>query len=69
MTTHRCRILLVDDQEPMREALRTLLTSLDDVQLVGEARDGEDIKMPRMNGIEAANVIRKSWKDTVIIGL
>ena len=69
MTTHRCRILLVDDHEPMREALRTLLTSLDDVQLVGEARDGEDIKMPRMNGIEAANVIGKSWKGTVIIGL
>jgi DNA-binding NarL/FixJ family response regulator len=78
-------VLLVDDQERMREALRTLLTSFDDVQLVGEASDGEeaiqrvascqpdiillDIRMPRMNGIEAANVIRKSWKDTVIIGL
>lgn len=85
MTPHKCRVLLVDDHERMREALRILLTSFDDVELVGEARDGEeaiqrvascqpdiillDIRMPKMNGIEAANVIRKSWKDTAIIGL
>ena len=85
MTPHKCRVVLVDDHEPMREALRILLTSFDDVELVGEARDGEeaiqrvascqpdiillDIRMPKMNGIEAANVIRKSYKDTVIIGL
>ena len=85
MTPHKCRVVLVDDHEPMRKALRVLLASFDDVELVGEARDGEeaiqqvascqpdvillDIRMPKMNGIEAANVIRKSWKDTVIIGL
>jgi DNA-binding NarL/FixJ family response regulator len=85
MAPHRCRVLLVDDHERMREMLRSVLTLFDDVELVGEAGDGEeaiqrvasckpdivllDIKMPRMNGIEAANVIRKSWKDTVIIGL
>jgi len=38
MTTHRCRVLLVDDHESMREVVGALLTSLDDVQLVGEAR-------------------------------
>ena len=85
MTPHRCRVLLVDDHERMREMLRNLLASFEDVELVGEASDGEeaiqgvaacqpdiillDIRMPKMNGIEAANVIRKSWKDTVIIGL
>ena len=85
MTPYKCRVVLVDDHEPMRDALRILLTSFDDVEIVGEARDGEeaiqrvascqpdiillDIRMPKMNGIEAANVIRKSWKDTVIIGL
>ncbi len=28
-----------------------------------------DINMPRMNGIEASNIIKKSWDNTVIIGL
>ena len=28
-----------------------------------------DINMPRMNGIEASNLIKKSWDTTVIIGL
>jgi DNA-binding NarL/FixJ family response regulator len=85
MTPHRCRILLVDDNEGVRESLRCLLTSYDDIEIVGEARDGEeaiiqvascqpeiilmDINMPRMNGIQATNVIKKSPKETAIIGV
>jgi DNA-binding NarL/FixJ family response regulator len=85
MNTHRCRVLLVDDHEPMREALRQLLASYEDVEVVAEARDGEeaiiqvascqpeiivmDINMPRMNGIQATNIIKKSPRDTAIIGL
>jgi CheY-like chemotaxis protein len=65
--------------------LRHLLKSYDDVQVIGEAGDGKqalemmptcqpdvilmDLHMPRMNGIEAATLIRKTWKDTVIIGI
>lgn len=85
MATHRCRVLLVDDHEGIRDTLRTLLTAYEDVQVVGEASDGAeaiqrvascqpdiillDVNMPNMNGIEAATVIRKLWTDTVIIGL
>ena len=85
MTNHRCRVLLVDDHPPIRNVLRALLTSYDDIQIVGEAGDGKqaleivascqpdvilmDLNMPVMNGIEAANLIKKSWKETVIIGL
>jgi CheY-like chemotaxis protein len=85
MATHRCRVLLVDDHEGIRDTLRKLLTAYEDVQVVGEARDGAeaiqrvascqpdiillDVNMPNMNGIEAATFIRKLWTDTIIIGL
>jgi|SRR5689334_23176570 DNA-binding NarL/FixJ family response regulator len=85
MTRHRCRVLLVDDHGPMREALRALLGSYEDVEVIAEARDGEeaiisvascqpeiilmDINMPRMNGIEATAIIKKSRKEAAIIGL
>jgi two-component system response regulator DegU len=85
MTTHRCRVLLVDDNEQVRESLRSLLAPYDDIEIVGEASDGEeaiiqvascqpeiilmDINMPRMNGIQATNVIKKSPKETAIIAV
>ena len=36
------RVLIVDDEKPARERLRRLLAAFDEVQVVGEARDGED---------------------------
>jgi DNA-binding NarL/FixJ family response regulator len=38
----RIRVLLVDDQRLMREGLRTLLELHQDMQVVGEAGDGEE---------------------------
>jgi DNA-binding NarL/FixJ family response regulator len=85
MDSHICRVLLVDDHPAMRWAMRTLLTSYGDVQVVGEAGDGKeaieqaascqpdvilmDINMPQMNGIQATSAIRETWKDMSIIGL
>jgi DNA-binding NarL/FixJ family response regulator len=85
MKGHTCRVLLVDDHELVRGALRVLLATYADIEVIGEARDGEeaiictascqpeiilmDIDMPRMNGIEATTVIKKSRKQTSIIGL
>jgi DNA-binding NarL/FixJ family response regulator len=81
----RCRVLLVDDHAPFREALRNLLSLHDDMQIIGEAVDGReaveiaesyqpdvilmDIRMPRMNGVEATSLITKTRNDAVIIGL
>src|SRR5262245_49678735 len=42
--THRVRALIVDDEELGRRMLRTLLTSDDEVQVVGEAVSAEDAR-------------------------
>jgi len=85
MHTHKCRVLLVDDHDAVRDQLRALLSRHEDVQVIAEARDGEeaiirvascqpdiivmDISMPRMDGIQATTVIKKSRKKIAIIGL
>jgi DNA-binding NarL/FixJ family response regulator len=63
------RVLLVDDQELVRTGVRLILESEDDLEIVGEARDGSealakarrlrpdvilmDVRMPVMDGVEA----------------
>jgi DNA-binding NarL/FixJ family response regulator len=81
----KCRVLLVDDHVPIRIALRRMLTGYDDVHVVGEACDGKqaielvplyqphvvvmDFYMPRMNGVEAARLMKEHWQEIAIIGL
>jgi PAS domain S-box-containing protein len=81
----RVRLLLVDDHAMVREGLRSVLESYDDVEIVGEASNGEDalalverlrpalvvmdINMPRMNGIEATSYIARTYPDIPVIGL
>jgi two-component system, LytTR family, response regulator AlgR len=66
----RPRVLIVDDEAPARERLRSLLIELDQVDVIGEAVTGEeavqraaelapdvvllDVRMPGIDGIEAA---------------
>lgn len=66
----KIRTLLVDDEQPARERLRELLAPYDEIEIVGEAEDGEqavemildagpdlvflDIQMPACTGMEVA---------------
>lgn len=70
----RIRILLVDDQALFREGLRTLLSMHADIEIAGEAADGDaavrqardlkpdvalmDLRMPGLGGVEATRRIR-----------
>jgi DNA-binding NarL/FixJ family response regulator len=79
------RVLLVDDHVMVREALRSVLDGHTDIDVVGEASDGEeavasverlcpaivvmDINMPRMNGVKATHRIKAQHPDIPIIGL
>lgn len=79
----RVSILLADDHALVRAGLRKLLESLPDVEVVGEADDGQavldlagqlhpdvvlmDIAMPRLNGLEAAARLSRATPHTRVL--
>ncbi len=81
----KMRILIADDHAIVREGLRTLLEVQPDIEIVGEATDGEeavnktkeiqpdivlmDITMPGMNGLEATRQIKQNNPDVRILVL
>ncbi len=79
----RVRVLIVDDQPLLRMGFRLVLDAEDDMEVVGEAGDGTeavpqaaalgpdvvlmDVRMPRMNGIQATEQIVASGSSARVL--
>jgi NarL family two-component system response regulator LiaR len=79
------RVLVVDDHSILRGGLRTCLRAFHDMEMVGEAANGEeavrqaqalrpdvvlmDLKMPVMDGVEATRQIRACCPETQVVAL
>ncbi|HEU5086351.1 MAG TPA: response regulator transcription factor, partial [Roseiflexaceae bacterium] len=78
-------VLIADDHQVVRAGIRELLSDEDDIEVVGEARNGQeavdlasalqphvvvlDIAMPVLNGVEATRHIRRVAPNTRILVL
>lgn len=81
----KTKVLIADDHAIVREGLRHLLNSQQDMEVVGEAQDGMealkrvkelqpdvtllDIAMPRLSGLEAIHLIKRAVPHTQIVVL
>ena len=83
--TSPVRVLIADDQELFREGLHTLLSVQLDLQVVGEARNGEealrlaavlkpdvilmDLRMPLLGGVAATRRLKSTQPESKVIVL
>jgi len=83
--SEKIKVLIVDDHQVVRQGLRTFLNLNEDLQVIGEAGNGEeavekaaklspdvilmDLVMPRLDGIAATEIIKASNPDVKVIAL
>jgi DNA-binding NarL/FixJ family response regulator len=77
------KVLLVEDQTIVRQGLKVILEQDPNIKVTQEAENGiqaieimekylidfimMDVRMPKMNGIEATRIIKNRWPDTKIL--
>ncbi|MDX2272148.1 MAG: response regulator transcription factor [Cyanobacteriota bacterium] len=85
MATEKIRVLLADDQHLLRQGFRALLNLEPDIEVVGEAENGQmaveqvaalqpdvvlmDIRMPTMDGVAATRLIKERFRQTHVLML
>ena len=84
-SNQKIRVLIVDDQKMIREGLKALIKTEDDIEIVGIAENGEhavsqveslnpevvlmDMEMPGMNGVDATKIICQKYPDVKVLVL
>jgi two-component system response regulator NreC len=77
------RLILADDHAAVREALRLLINVQPDLEVIGEAADGQeavdaavalkpdvllmDVSMPKLNGLQATAAVRRRAPDVKVL--
>ena len=81
--TSSVRIIIADDHDLVRGAMRSLLDSQPDLRVIVEAKDGQeaielcrlqrpdlvlmDVRMPTVNGFEATQIIKEELPTTKVL--
>ncbi len=84
-TDTKIRVVVADDHALLRQGLCSVLTQYSDIQVVGEAANGEDavaladhlqpdvmlmdIHLPKLDGIAATRQLKRTHPGLVVIGL
>lgn len=77
------RLIIIDDHEMVREGLKAMLVTEPDLQIVGDAANGQqalelieqqrpdiallDVRLPGMSGIEVCKTVSERYPDTAVI--
>lgn len=82
---NRIKVIIADDEKLIRQGLRIILETYDDIEIAGEAENGEeafelctkkdvdivlmDVRMPVCDGVEGTKLIKSKFKNIKVLFL